>query len=391
MVGKSPRTALPIFFLFAAALILGKGSLAQETAPQDLSEQATVGSPTSGSPTSAPAASAPNPYKKVIILYSDRENTAVRIAAESQSLGFVPLREEAPSGMSDAQLSSIATERSAEAVMWIRDDGRVKVWVENPSDPAAARVQEVSVAESGEQADALIAFKAAELLRASLIAVPEVSREKADASKAPPSVVPPEKGDAKTPSPNGQEIDRKKAKNRSQYPPARLSLAFQPAAVFGFGDFPPSFTLGLTLHVHLASRFFFDVGGFVPIFPMKTEAEPGALRAKAGLVRGRISVALISPERRLVPYVALFCGGLVFKVESETESDHRTQSTLFGAAVPGGSFALHFRVTPIVALRLDVDAGIALPTPVLLDEAEKIFSFGKPLVSVLFGVDIRLF
>jgi hypothetical protein len=293
----------------------------------------------------------------------------VRIAAESQSLGFEPLKEESPKDLKDEDLGRIAADHGAVAVIWVNDGTGVKVWV-------AGTAQEVTVEQAGDQADALLAFKAAELLRASVISLPN-DRDKAAPVQKPR---PPPQKTAVQPRPSPDQRDAS----------SRLSAALQPAAVFGFGDLPPAFNIGLSHNVRVATRIVIDLGGLIPTFPIKTEIEGGVLQVTEGVIRGGVRFALVPLHRRVVPFLSVFAGGLILKASGSVDSKHNLFPNLFGAAVVGGSFAIAFNVTKIIKLRLDTEAGTALPTPVFLNNGQDVASFGMPLVAVLFGVEVRL-
>ena len=370
MVGGSPRTAsLVIFFsIFGAAFGI-------PSSPGSAAEGAVEGS--------TATESTPPASKVVVILHSGQEKTAVRIAAESQSLGFEPMKEAAPSGMSDADLEKIAAARSATAVVWIQHENSVKVWVKDPHDPQSSEVQEVTMSESGGQPETLIAFKATELLRASLITMPEVLEKANTAPKVSRPAAP-----RKTKTAPIQTADNPRHRQENV---ARLFATLEPAAVFGFGTLPPSFNIGLSLKARITSRVFADIAGLIPTFPMETKTDDGTLQATNGIIRGGLGVALIPLQKRIVPILSVYGGGLILKVTTKNDLNSTIDETLFGAAVVGGSFGLRIRITKIIAFRLDADAGVALPTPVLLKGKEKITSFGKPLVSALLGIETKLF
>jgi hypothetical protein len=357
MVSSSDR-ATGYFFILVATMSFGLSALAQQT--QQKPQQSS---------------------KVVIIVYAGQEKAAVRIAAEAASLGFAPMKELAPSNMSDADLSRIADKRDAVGVIWVNADGSsVKVWVANEKNKNETALQEVAVPRADEQADALIAFKAVELLRAGLMTLPEYRQNTATVAPPPPPPTP-----VKTPpSPPAAPKQRE--------PSSRLSAALQPAAIFGFGDLSPSFNnIGLSFYVRIASRVCVEAGGLIPTFPTKSEISGVTLKVLDGMVRGGLKFALVPPSRRAVPSLSVFGGGLILKVSGLADSTHAIDPTLYFVAAIGGSFSMSFAVTEIIRLRFEIEAGAALPTPVIRKDREEVASFGMPFVSVLLGVEVRLF
>lgn len=320
---------------------------------------------------------------KVAVIHSGLDKLAVRIAAELAAVGYGAETLDLPPPIYQETFAQIATAYAADAVMRVSPSGNsVQIWVPDQNDPDVTVLQEVVIPAQTDQAEALIAFKSVELLRASFLArlekpVPEPK------PVAPPPIPPPPPVPPPPPPP-----PRKPESIAPTF--SRVALSLQPAAVFSFGGLPPAFNIGLALHLRLASRIGFDINGLIPTFPMTVQVEGGTLDASAGLITTGVRFKLLPGTHRWTPAVSLAGGLLVLQARGRAETGYQGFTETFFSAVINGIFTLSFAVNEIFSLKTDASCGIALPKPVFEINDKPAFSYGSPLVTVLFGIEVRL-
>lgn len=324
--------------------------------------------------TAAPSA-AQTPAPKVVVVHSGLERLAVRIAAELSSIGYEAEILDLPPPIYHETLEQIARDHFADAVMRASPAGNsVQVWVPQKNNPDVTVIQEVVVPTDNEQAEALITFKSVELLRAGFLVPMEkpAPEPKPVAPPPPPPAPPPPTNDVQT------------------HASPRLALSMQPAAVFGFGNLPPALNIGLSLYLRLASRIGLDLSGLIPTFPMTVRVEGGTVDVSAGLITAGIRINALSQKHRWTPSLSLLAGPLILKGRGRAETGYKgfTQTPI--SAVINGVFTMSFSVNSVFALKTDAACGIALPEPVFRINGIPSISFGSPMVTVLFGVEVRL-
>lgn len=352
----------------------------------------------------------------VVIVHSMNDRPAVRIAAELSSLDYNPVKIDMPPPVSLEVLRQIAQDREAVAVIKISPEGNtVRAWTVKKGEDKGASLQEIFVHTSNEQPDAVIAFKTVELLRASLMPLWENSDSISPAEKTQPKVEQPEEVPAakisaqKTPPEKAQQKEAQVEKTKpdrarpvTQPPedkdlflskkttPPRLTVSLQPAALFAFDDLPPTFEIGLSLYVRIASRAGIEISGLLPTFPSTFDVPEGGVDILTGLITAGIRFNLLPKKKRFMPAVSVSAGPLFLRARGDADSGYRSRSDFLVAAAVTGALDFSFAVNDIVSLRADASCGVTVPKPVIRIAQRDAATFGRPLLTVLFGVEIRL-
>ena len=327
----------------------------------------------------------------VVVVHSGNEKLAVRISAELSSLGYDVKQLTMPPPIVQETLSSLAQAYNATALMQVSPEGNaVQVWVVNRTADNVTELQEVEVPPENEQADALIAFKAVELLRASLMTLPENRPEpelelepepkqepepkptQSGKSSVPPAPLPPQKVEPKEP---------------------RLFAALQPAAVFPFGGLKPSFNISLSVYIRLASRLGLDIAGLIPSFSQSVSVDQGTFDLLFGAITFGLRVKLLPPRFRVMPSISASAGPLLLRTRGHADPEFDNfngEEALTVTALLGGALTLTYSVNEYFALRADAGLGAVVPNPVFEVSDTRVADFGRPLLTVLIGVEVRL-
>ncbi len=333
----------------------------------------------------ARAESASQPKLKVLVVHSSLPKPAVRISAELSSLGYDAQIIEAQPPISNRALYDLCRENGADAVMRVSPEGNsVQVLVIGGADEARAVIEEVSVPEDAESAEALLAFKAVELLRAGFLKLPEAKKKRPAPESTPPVESPPPAAATPSPPPTA------KLPKKDGPPFVRLAAALEPAALFTFGGLPPGFDVGLFLFIRIAPRLFLDIGGLIPTFPMSASTEGGRAEVLASTVTAGFRVNLVPSNFRWTPSIAVTAGPMFIKAQSRPDADYTGALLRETTAVVNGTAALSFAVNKRLYLKADVSGGAAVKKVTFAVSDVPAVSLGHPLLSVLFGIAVRL-
>ena len=314
----------------------------------------------------------PDTRRAVALLYTPPCPFLLEMEGELRAAGFVPiLMAEDPSAENPLLPAEAAARVDAFAAVRILSSGEgVTVFAMD----AVRRVHlstEVANADAGAQSGRVTAIKTVELLRVALM---ETAPE-----EAPPSVPPPEKPAAEVPKSRPRES-------------ARVLASGAPAVTYGFGGVPAAFQVDLCLCVRPVQRIRLFVSGLVPTFAGTVRGEGGRAAVKTGLLAVGMDAELTDPDHRVAPYIGILGGALFARAEgtSDRESAQGRQATAVAATVQMHA-GLSLRLSRRVALRGDVAFGAVFPEPVIRIEGKEAASFGRPILTGDFGVEVRLF
>jgi hypothetical protein len=314
----------------------------------------------------------------VAIVHTAQSQLAVRLAAELTSQGFHPVTVEREITLSRLELKRIATSYGAVAVMQIARTGdRVSVWISNRNE-ALAVLQEIHVPLDRPDALSRLAFKTVELLRASLLILPDPDAAKTAAGPPP------------KPAATGAPIRPEPTENR-KVRARRLSLAFQPAFSYGFGKLPPLLHIGVGAHVTLYRRLGLTLAGLIPTVPMKIDEREGSADILASNVSLGLTLALMPDNHPLGVSLGAGAGPLFLRMEGHAAEPYVSRDTLLVVALPYLSTGLSAALSDIVAFRTDLLLGWAARKPVVQMLDRQVTAWARPLLSVMLGLEVRLF
>ncbi len=324
----------------------------------------------------------------VLVAHSGSSKIALRLDAELSSLGYKTVIVDLPSPIPQSVLNQMIEDYKAKAIMQVSPEERsVQISIIKDKDMSVF-LQEITDSDDDERAGTIVAIKSVELLRANLLSISETEANEPllieqDTEKEKPQELPTVKEETTKPSSENSET----VKNFSY----RLSAALQPAAVFGFGGWSPIFNIGLSLNVGITSRLGLEIRGLIPSFPADEIVPEGKLTISDGTISIGLRFNLVSNTHRIIPLLSVSAGALILKAQGHSDLNYDSHKHMLVTSILSGTFAILFFINETAAIRFDTSAGITVPKPVFSVLERKETDFGRPLLVVLLGVEIKLF
>jgi hypothetical protein len=325
----------------------------------------------------------PEPAALVLMLVVDDDAGIVkRLGAELAALGFRLQTAPAPTGV-PVWKGLEAAARDAEAVAALRVSASstgVEVWV---SDRVTGKtvLREVVTSEvvAQEERDALIALRAVELLRASLLEVE--------------STLPP-RGEVKAPEPVREAAKKVLPSSPEPDEPERVppSMWLGVAGGLGWGRGAPP-TAHATLQARGTLHRWLELEGGVvaPLSSISIEEPEGQANVLWSTLLVDANVPLLRPDGAWGLRVGLGVGVSWLHVEATAAPPYASASDDLFVAWPHGHLAASW--APVEQLRLVLAArvGATTPRPVVRFAGRDVLQFGRPLALITFGPELGLF
>jgi hypothetical protein len=344
---------------------------------------------------------APGDNPRVLVRFeAELNDVAARLHAELLSLGFDVSRTEVPSDVGDWKLlESAAREIDAVAAFQVmRTANGVGILI---FDRVTGKLvlREVMVSGSESAYDEMVALRAVELLRASLmeLKVPDPPRGEIEPPNEVIALVPDEPpGDAAPPPekepPSGRPatVDRSPPETNARSD-AHASLELSPALAWSPGDMGTQVQVLVVPRWYATARVSLGVVILSPTFGTTVRAAEGSADVTTGLAG--IEAALSALERHESWNTNIGLGGSLLWMRAT------------GSAVPPLTGSIDDLFTAVAHLRIgfslwlgawariraDVTAGYALTNPVVRFGERRVANWGRPVIMPSIGVELPLF
>lgn len=315
--------------------------------------------------------------RTVVLLFTPPSVLSADLEAELRIAGFQPVLL-VEDGKETGSLQAAAMKMNASAAVRIMPSGRgvtVFIFDKLRGVNVSTRIDGV---EAGARTSAVIAIKTVELLRVGLMQLDD---------RSPSSKV------SVNPDPEESVAVKKSGTGGGAYASSTglLYLAAAPAIAYGFGGIAPSLHAAITLSMRPTGRVRIFVHALVPTLGVEIKQPEGTAKVRQGLVAAGVTANLLDDKHRFIPYAGLQGGALFFRVEGSGQNPY------YGENASGVPFAVNFqlgailRLGRIVALRADMLVGAVFPEPTIRFDGREVASFGRPMISGSFGVEVRLF
>jgi hypothetical protein len=352
------------------------------------------------------AAAEASPSRVVVVRAADASKlvgeATTRLRAELTASGFeVIMVEKSPllsprEAVEDADLrpvaalSIVSTDRGAAIDVWVADHLTGKTLVR--------RIDVEPEVES--EAPKILAVRAAELLRASLLEAAHPPEE-TKVAELPADVARWVKSPSAAPAPP----DRRAGPRPPAPPPRpafgaslderaedagfleRSSFGLGAAALYHFDANPPSFGPDVRLSYRFAPRWAFALSVIGPAFGLPIERAAGSLAVREGLAAGEVFYAIL-PRGRLTPSLSLGAGAHLAYIEGSAQPPHvaRTADVVSFLASAGASIEI------ILASRVSLHAGaralFMLPGALLRIDGAEVGRIGRVNLAGSLGVAV---
>jgi hypothetical protein len=317
---------------------------------------------------------------RVAIVHSGQSKLVTRLRIELSLLGLVPETVFEKSPPTPADLSEIVDDIDAAGVMEVSVDGmRVAIWVLMETGQLEM-IQEVYGSGGSDQAQAIIAFKAGELIRAALIHGGEEQQpEEMDGEVIVPPVA--------------KEADESDAETSSRESSGmkRFAFALEPAVNHGFGKLPPAFQLGMQAEFRFSPRFTLSVLGLVPTAPMRMTIDEGEIDINIGVVALMAGVRLTPTASSVSVSANALAGVVLIRMNGRANSPNVSMTQFMLVACVGGDLDLAIAVSEVVSIRADIIAATSIPRPVIGVMEKEVTHWGRPFLVGMLGLEIWIF
>jgi hypothetical protein len=309
-----------------------------------------------------------------------------RLRSELGALGFEVSTMERPPGVQ--AIDELARARGAEAAVRLIEQGaRVEIWLR---DRATGRtvVREVIVEDPDpERAASVLAVRAGELLRASLL----------DAASAPP----PQAADAAAATPTGvtgvgaapvstpARDEPRPAEDARRAPWPSWAVEAGPTMFWMPGqDVTPMLVITIGARLLLAPWLAVGVRADLPTFAVSVEGSEGKAEIHAGSVSTMLRIEPAPLRWRLQPFAEVAVGGGWVDVSGASRMPgyvaHDGSKLSVLAALRGGA---RLRVVAPLSLRVDAGAAMSLPPVRVTFAGREVLEVGRPWLMAGVGVD----
>lgn len=308
--------------------------------------------------------------------------TVVRVRQELALLGLDVEVATPPPG---ADLATLAREHGAAAVARVEDaPAEIVVWVDASHSAGASQETRVSQSLSGSTEPGLLALRAVELLRGRLLPVP-VS---ATAPSAAPSVSSASAPGAGTAAVSSAAPTAERVPLPPLHPP-RVTLHLGPALVLSPGGVPAAPALRAGGAFRIAGPV--ELAGLVmiPLAPATVAASEGEIDLRTVAFGAGANVFFTSPASALAVHAGAGLGAAAFFFDGRAVAPWVAASGTRWSALPFLEAGAAYTFTPVLALRADLLAALALPGPVLVIAGREVASFGSPTVFASLALEVH--
>ncbi len=294
------------------------------------------------------------------------EALAGRVSAELRALGF-DVQTSVVVESSTRELEDTArAAHAAAAIRIVRSDKKAEVWV---ADRVTGKtlLRELEVGKN-EDPDGVLAVRAVELLRASLLEV--------DAGH-------PSRGEVR-PAPVVREVV--KSSHAEHKPSVALAIGFGPQLM-------PALSASLHAFVGVAlmpSRVGIEGWGLIPILNGQLCAAQGCARVTSGLFAIGGRVALTPDSARVHPELGAGFGGAFLHAEATATPPYSATAVDTTVAIAYLRAALMFSLSTHFRLGFDALVGSALPPTPIQFAGQDVAHWGGPFVSIFLRAEVWL-
>lgn len=304
-------------------------------------------------------------------------------------------------------LPALAKRLGASAALRVeRTPPAIVVWVE-PG--AGVTPGEVRVGGPAESRDAgLLALRAVEVLRARLLRVPITEAPPAasdDAGAAaidaePPVIdaaasTPVEDASAPVPAPPADAGTTLVAASGDTAAPAKrpdprpFAISAGPAVLLSPGGVPPSVEVRVAAEWDPIPRLGVEASAFLPATAGTVSATEGSMSLRAFDVGAGLRGFLTDPLADFTVALGAGVSAMLLSFEGRARDPWSSASGSSWAVAPYLTATAAYRVHTRVALRLDLEAALVRPQPVLRIAGNEVASFGQPAFLPSLGVEVR--
>jgi hypothetical protein len=321
--------------------------------------------------------------KPRVALLTDEPDAPVarRLAAELEALGFDRIVAPPPATLSPSELGSIA--RSLGVVAAIRivpSHTGAEVWiVDRVTGKTLLREVLLEPTEPSRRADVL-AVRAVELLRASLIEVEAAH---------------PSRGDVPPPPAVREIVERETRRPTAAPRPAppgadvfRVSAA--PGLAWSPGGVPANVHPTLAVHwTALSPRLGFGAIALLPTVAREVCGDEGCASFSTASMAADVELELASPRAVVRPALGLAFGAVWARMGGDAIVPRDGADVDVLAALALGHAGLAVRIADPLALRADGSIGVTLPRVAMEFGDRLVATWGRPLLLVTLGAELR--
>lgn len=319
----------------------------------------------------AAAGARAEPPTRIVVISSPTTEPGMlkRLRAELVGLGFLVVQIESSDddGTPDSLAEAAQEQEALAAIRVVSIRTGVTVWI---ADLVTGKTVFRTLAGSGSDVSGeVVALRAVELLRASLMEL-TLWRENAELpGPALRALVPP------APSPRTTAV------------PTRLRLALGPAML-------ADAETGRAVHAMVGARYealeYISLRAFVlaPVLAASVERPEGKARLYTGLVGLGIDADVLPPSSSLRIRLGTSAALAYLRVSGTASGAYaaRAQALWTGAAMLQSCAS--YRVTPKLAVALDLFAGLSAPRPVIYFADRRVAAWGRPFVGASLGIEL---
>ena len=308
-----------------------------------------------------PRASADDPrVVAVLVPPTGDEKLAARVAAELRAMGLEPKTVPIEEQEDATALARTARESGAiAAIRIVRSDKRAEVWL---ADRVTGKtlLREVTC-EANEDAESVLAVRAVELLRASLLEI-ETSH--------------PPRGEL----PVTEVVRNVVATSRPKptQPPFAIGLGFGPELV---PTLSPAFDVTMSI-AWTPSRAGVELLGIVPLVSSRVCSAAGCANIAVGLVGAGVRWQLTHWESRVQPVLGMGFAASIAHADGQAVAPYVDAHADLVAATAYARASLYFAATTHFRIGLDVLGGAALPPMPIRFAGRQVAEWGAPFVSM---------
>lgn len=297
----------------------------------------------------------------VLVPPTGDEKLAARVAAELRAMGLEPKTVAIDEQQDATALARTARDSGAiAAIRIVRSDKRAEVWL---ADRVTGKtlLREVTC-EANEDAESVLAVRAVELLRASLLEIETAH---------------PPRGEL----PVTEVVRTVVATSRPKPTPPlfAIGLGFGPELV---RTLSPAFDVAVSI-AWTPSRVGIEVLGLVPLVSSRVCDVVGCANVAVGFVGGGVRWLLTNWESRVQPVLGLGVAASIAHAEGQAIAPYVDAHGDLVAATAYARASLYFAATTRFRLGLDVLGGAALPPMPIRFAGRQVAEWGAPFVSIL--------
>ena len=289
------------------------------------------------------------------------ERTLTRLRSELDALGLrvvevsAPAEDRSPRGLERAA-REVGAFAALRIVPW---EGGIEVWI---ADRVTGKtvLRELVVA-PGEAADEVVALRAVELLRASLLEL-ELPHEQSGDVPPPPAVK--------------RLVSRPEPAPAESAPKFGIGLGVGP--VLSPGGVLPSWQLMLKARYVMAPRWGAELVTLLPTLPSAIQQPEGSADISIFFVGAALTLDLLPPPNPWTARAALGVGGAALRMVGAANAPYVSRTDNVIVALPYTRLDLLYRIASDVRFGASIWAGVALPRATVTFADRQVASWGRP-------------